>query len=379
MRENVSRFIRSTFGLIVMGLVFSLAVSIHIWALIANYNALVQGFELIGFDQKPLADDPFYGWVFEAMLLGDATQCHLYAGFLVFTLAACFGVVSYFLFNMIMLIRDRKVYLNNGDEESARQAMTVILHDNLPYFIIFSGLLIFLAWWDLWLFYYRSLAGAMNIEIPKEAVLNISSPGVMLAEAPDNFALAISRIGGWGYLAATLFTSFFMKFAYQRAKERLIIFEESLLDLLSQDNVDRTDGVVSQSTGTTLAEGAPTSTGIVTAQAEQETGIESLQQEDITGSAVNTQHELHQGENSERESETTTPEEPAQEMPTTHVHVDEEVEVIGGNGAIRRSDALANPDRYYIDENGRFWDRGYYEKLHGLSDVASTEERPAAA
>lgn len=355
MREHFSRLIRSFLGVIIMGLVFSLSVGIHLWALIANYNALIQGFELIGFDQKPLADDPFYGWIFDALLLGDANQCHLYAGFLVFALAICFGVVSYFLFNMIMLIRDRRVYLSNRDEVSAHQAMTVILHDNLPYFILFLILLIPLAWWDVSLFSYRFLAGAMNIESPVEAVNNISRLGVMLQEAPDNLALAIGRIGGWGYLAATLFTALFLKFAYQRAKERLIVFEESFLALFFFDDAGRTEGG-GQPAGTAVTEGVTAPP--VNVATQEEPGARP-----VAGHQENT---------------TVMPEEPGQEMPATHVNRDDEVEVIGGNGNIKRSDAVANPERYHIDENGRFWDRQYYEALHGSSAVPAEERSEAA-
>lgn len=391
MRENFSRFIRSAFGVIVIGLMFILALAIHLWALIANYNALVQSFELIGFDQKPLSEDPFYGRIFEAMLLGDATQCHLYAGFLVLALAVGFGIMAYFLFNIIMLIRDRKVYLNNGEAESARQAEIAILYNNVPYFIIFSILLIVLAWWDLWLFTYRSLAGIYGIETAEEAVPLIGKLGVSIAEAPDNFALALIRLGGLGYLVATLLTSFFLKFAWVRTKERLIDFEEAIISLFYIENSTQVtrDGQ-SEATIPVSANNAPM----------EPEGAEELQL-DANTLAVNPPREAEIGVGMDNESNTvgpeqrlertpdgdnfktgqpeiTVPSDPLLEIPTTHVNAEKEVEIIGGNATIRRSEALANPDRYHVDEDGRFWDRGYYEMLHGSSFVTSTE-RPEAA
>lgn len=53
--------------------------------------------------------------------------------------------------------------------------------------------------------------------------------------------------------------------------------------------------------------------------------------------------------------------------------------VIGSNGTcIRRSGALRDKDRYYMDGEGRVWNRSYYNNLHGEDSVEALENREEA-
>lgn len=347
MRENISRFLRSTVGATVLILIFGFALLIHIWAITANYNATVQSFELLGYDQKPISDDPLFGWFFEALLLGDATQSHLYAGFVVLMLAMGFGISVYYIFKLIMLLRDRKVYQTKGDTESASQAEILIIYDTLPYLVISLTLVGILAWWDLYLFNYRSLAGTNGVESQEDAVL-LKKLGLSIAESPDSFALALNAIGGWGYLAATLLSAFFLKFAWILTKERFIAFEDAVLGLFSFVENNMVAGDMQTAASTTPAESA---------ERNNNQGRNNSTADITTSTASSDQ---------ERIIEATSPQADAEEM----------VEVIGEEKPVRLSEILANKDRYYKHEDGRYWVRELYENLHGASTLEST---PAAA
>lgn len=365
MRERISRLIRSGMGTLFWLIGVVIAIGAHFWLLFANYSGLVQAFELLGTDQKPLGDDPLFGGIFEAMLLGDANQGHLFAGILVVALAAGFWLMCYYIFRLMSLAGTRVRHQYQEKMDSVREAEYRIKYDNLPYLLITLIPLIVVAWWDIRLFNFRSLAGAYGIETPEDALF-LKNMSAMMVEAPDNFSYALIYIGGWGYLATTFLTAFFLKLAWNQLKENAIALEGSLFDLMNiglenqpygepgtLENPD--EEFVLAETLTEQREkaiDAPVSNTSVGSNMNPIGNLIAAAQSDGTVDSSNAEHDINHGSSQ------------SQLSVLNNTEVDEFVIVVGENEPVRMSEIMVNQKRYYRHEDGRWWNREYYESLH---------------
>lgn len=379
-RDSISRFLRSGMGTLLWSIGVLIAIGAHLWLLFANYSGLVQAFELLGTDQKPLGDDPLFGWTFEALLLGDANQGHLFAGILVVALAAGFWLLCYYIFRLISLAGSRVRFQNQEDMDSVREAEIRIKYDNLPYLLITLIPLIAAAWWDIRLFNFRSLAGGYGIETPEDAHI-LKNMSATMAEIPDNFSHALTNIGGWGYLATTFLTAFFLKFAWNQLKESAITLEGSLLDLMNIGVENQPYGELGAAENPAeelvMAETPAEQRGRAIDAPVSKTSVSSNMEElDATGGMQHLKN-MHPIDNSNAaalsdgtvgnaNAEQDVNQGPSQSQSSVlnNAEVDELVIVVGENEPVRMSEIMVNQERYYRHEDGRWWNREYYESLH---------------
>lgn len=363
MRKNISRLRDGLFGMGLYGLGLSIALGMHLVMLFANYSGLVQAFEMLGADQKPMGDDPLTGGLFEAFSLGDITQSHLYAGVIVVTLAAGFWLLCIYLFKLIMIVGDRKVYQSQGDVESVREAERIIKFDVLPYMIITLIVLSLVAFWDIKLFSLRSLAGLQGLERPEQvyALKNLSKS---IAEAPNNFALEAISCGVWGgYLSATFLTAFILKFVWGQLKEKAVVFERALLDLMKIDEgetlgetkVDASTITEESNVVGTVAGNAAVDTSRVAAVEEDGLQSEEARSVSISDEIAGARADITTGA--------------AQETSVAQIAAEEWINVIGEDAPARLTEVMANPERYYKHEDGSWWNRNYYESLHSKDEI----------
>jgi len=174
---------------------------IHLIVVIANYMGTLAAFELLGFEMRPLETDSLLGPYLGAFL-GNATMAHFYALAIALTVALAQFLVYHSTFRVFDLSRDRRTYIQRGDEESAGIALRLILFELgiLFFFVLLLGIAVI---FDVELFRYRFIAGALSIDDPTVATKSILSWSLQVKENFHLYAWHIARIGAWGYLSVT--------------------------------------------------------------------------------------------------------------------------------------------------------------------------------
>jgi hypothetical protein len=355
MKQRISQVFRSTFGFLLVGLFLLTALFIHLWILFSNYAGIVQSLEMLGYDQKPLSENRFFGWLFEAFGLGDATQCELYAGALVFAMGFTLMTVCYLITQLIIHIRDRRIFLRTGDVDSARNVELTIYYNILPWLILWVPLASIISLWDIKLFALRAFGGVIGIDSP-EAVASIGTPELMLREYGDRLAIRLTQFSPWGYVSVVIATSFLLEFLFIKFKDRWEILVDAFANLFTREESNP-----QEVTGQSLTSPASGSIPVGQNQNSEETAEEA-------GVPVPS------GEVSMEESNDVVT------LRQIGFDMDEEVEVIGGNGnRIKRSHAIEDRNRFYMDGEGKVWDKRYYNSLHaGDTEEAIEEGRRAA-
>ncbi|MFH1963795.1 MAG: hypothetical protein ABIJ30_13160 [bacterium] len=340
MAHNISRVVRSTFGLVAIGLCIFGAVVIHIWILFSNYSGVTQSFELLGYDQKALSDNRLLGWLFESILLGDATQCELYAGALVLTMAVTIAMVCHLISQAINHYRDYKIFLRAGDDNSAGDIKLTLYYNVLPWLILYFPVAFIISLWDVYLFRYRAFAGVFGVEDTETAV-SMGNTGVLLKEYGDSFSIGLTQFSAMGYVVIVIATSFLLAFLLSKLSDRWELFINAFASLFIWDESNPQQATTQTHTDSTSED----------ISAEQSQGTEE------------TTHEagvpIPLGEVSGEDSSSITA------MQQTRFNMDEEVEIIGdsNNRRIKKSQAIKDNNRFYVDSEGKVWDRGYYDSI----------------
>lgn len=306
MKEKISRVLRSTTGFIFVTVALIVTILLHIWVLSANYGGILQSLELLGYDQKPLGDDRLFGWLFEAFGFGNATLCEFYAGALVIAMSISLVGVCYFITQLIIRIRDRAIFLKTGDNESVANINVDIIYNILPWLFIFILLCSIVTLWDIKLFNLRAFGGLMGAELP-ETILSLTHSEIL--KYKDSFAIEVTKFSSFGYVAAVVVTIIISEYLFMKFKERWELLYDAYGNLFSSEESDLPQTV------------------------------------------------------SPPEEETDVSREESNNLATPQENVDEEVEIIGGDGnRIRRSQALKNKG-LFIDNEGRVWDKKYYNRV----------------
>lgn len=100
----------------------------------------------------------------------------------------------------------------------ARLASQLIIRD-VVLIVFFVIPLAFALFWDLELFRYRSVCGALQIDAPAVATTSITNWGLQLRERSHLFAWVIAKFGGWGYLAVTALACLALEFSFHKIGE----------------------------------------------------------------------------------------------------------------------------------------------------------------
>jgi hypothetical protein len=210
----IARFIRNLAGFLFCLLVVDSGLVVLNGAMmIANYLACKGSFELLGFEMRPLWTDELVGHLLGAFF-PKATLAHFYALIVAVTVALGLFLVFKLAFSVADLWEARRDSLAANDQESARKAMRLIVRD-LGMLLIFLIPLAWAIYWDVYLFRYRSIAGALGIEDPTVAPQMFGWER-QLRENGELFAWALVHIGAWGYVAVTALACLSLEFAWHK-------------------------------------------------------------------------------------------------------------------------------------------------------------------
>jgi hypothetical protein len=196
---------------------------------LANYLACKGSFELLGFEMRPLGTDELVGGFFGAFF-HKATLAHFYALVLAVTGAMGFFLVFKLAFRIADLLEDRRAYLNASDQQSARAVVRLILRD-LIMLLIFVAPLAVIMYWDVQLFRFRSIAGALAIEDPTVAPQMLGWER-QLQENGDLFAWSLAHLGAWGYVAVTAIACLSLEFTSHKTVEYWTRLEGNFKELM---------------------------------------------------------------------------------------------------------------------------------------------------
>ncbi len=217
MAEQINIITRNMVALLLWLAIMAISIVIHSCVVFANYMASAAAFELLGYEDKPLSADALLG-AYMGAFLGKSTLAHLYALSLSVTLAWSFFMVFHLGFRIFEMIFDRRTYIEQGDEASARLASRLIIRD-LALIVAFAIPLAFALYWDLELFRFRSVCGALQITDPSVATSSISNWSLQFRERSHLFTWVIAKIGGWGYLAVTALVCIALEFSFHKIGE----------------------------------------------------------------------------------------------------------------------------------------------------------------
>lgn len=403
-----NRLLRNLINLVFCCAAVTLCLGLAVLMLIANYLACQVSFELLGYDKQPLNADKLIGQLFDAFF-PKAALTHLYA-FVVAALVSlglflCFRVISH----IFELYKERRHYLNTGDQQSARIINQLICWD-LVELVAFAIPLTAAVYWDVQLFRFRSICGAAGIE-DAETATSLNAWPLQLSDNGTLWAWSLTAQGAWGYIGVTALSALAFEYTLRKTSENwaklLSTFDEILTpapredaqasiygyDQHGQPVYDPQAPIAYDVNGAPLHDRDP-------AFAESDTGTESNEQP----ASTHRQHSASRGASQDTAAETSAAKGPLFESPSPgrdapgeggaaagvrpetrpeDLHFGgrspgesprgrtEEAplhEVIGGADGERvsLSEALRHPDRYWVDsETHEVWDAHYRRALFG--------------
>lgn len=185
---------------------------------VTNMISIDTGLELLNTEKRPVDHFPIVGPVLRA-IAPDATL----ANWMALVIAALMFIgaywVSHYVIKIVRLLFDIRVYRRRGDPESVAAAIDIIGRDLV--FLIPAA--VFMAWLikgDLYLFSYRGVAAAANIDDPVEAASRI---GAWWTDAEPELAGAAmwfaSTAGRTMYLGASLLAPMLVAHAMMKIYE----------------------------------------------------------------------------------------------------------------------------------------------------------------
>lgn len=357
MRDIISRFLRSGVGTLLWAAGVLLALGVHFVLLFANYAGLVQAFEILGTDQRPMGDDAFLGWLFDTILIADSTQSHFLAASLAVVFAVGFFVVFYLVFKVIRLAGLRARSIAQRDTDSAKEAMFRIVYDTLPYLILTGIPLGIIMYWDYSLFRLRSVAGSLGIEAPEEALALLKVTPDFITHGADNLVYMVDMIGGLGYLAAAVLSAIALKFMWSNLAESAVVLEGTFLDLLNIKDEPRDEPEAAE---LPVLQGNSMEMSTVPNINDESPVVEPAPGTNIEDAKI---EEARRPEPETMRTVETSTDASSDMIRDAGAGTDELIEVVGGNEQ-RISQVMANPEKYFRHADGRWWDRSYYERIH---------------
>ena len=311
--------------------------------------SLVTALPLVGYESAPVDDMPLLG-----PLLGDLFPEATYADWMAIVYAGVAAVGAFFVGRLLGAIRnawrDRLAYLAANDTVSARFKLQELGFELAALATMLVPYAAFIRF-DLKL-----------MELRNDAVLHdVSEPGKALLALPPwsgslpGTSAALQLVHGdalWGYLASMILVGLFIETALDRMLNAL----QSLFALFGSDAASAS--APAQAPASTVEPSPPTFRGYDAAG--QPIPLDDTATPlafDVAGQPVATP------------PETCTP-----ATANDAASGDDPVSVVGGTPGerVRVTDALAAPDRYYVDPATRqVWSRPYWQQLHDSTTPAS--------
>jgi hypothetical protein len=194
----------------------------------------------------------------------------------------------------------------------------------------------------------------MGVDGPETAI-SIRNTEILLKEYSDRLAIKLTQFSAFGYVAVVITTSLLLEFLLIKFKEKWEILVDAFAGLFIWEGPG-TQQVFSQSQTGSASGGIPARQNQSAEETVQEAGVP-----------------IPLGDVSREESGEVIG------IRQTGFDMNEEVEVIGGNSIrVRMSQALQESDRFYVNSDGKVWDRKFYESLHSEDAEKGSKERRAA-
>jgi hypothetical protein len=186
--------------------------------LVTNMISIDTGLELLNTEKKPIDHFPFVGPMLKAFA-PDATLSNWFALVIAALMFVGAFTISHYIIKIIRLLFDIRVYRRRNEPESVSVAIDIIGRD-LVFLIPVAVFMTWLFQGDLFLFSYRGVAAAANIDDPVEAASRIGSwwtdTQPELAGAAMWFATAAGRTM---YLGASLLAPMLVEHAITKIQE----------------------------------------------------------------------------------------------------------------------------------------------------------------
>lgn len=178
-----------------------------------HYNGLSYGIALMGMDTQPLSMDPLIGPLFQ-VILPKVNYTHGLGMSVVFALMAGTLICFHEAHSIIQLWISRKQYQRQNDIESVDLANQQIIL-NATLFVLFLIPTIAIFWWDLNLYKFRLLAGAIGADTP-ELARGLASMTEQMSNNGNLWVWDTLSIGAQGYIALVVVVSFSFEYVLAR-------------------------------------------------------------------------------------------------------------------------------------------------------------------
>lgn len=350
---STGSFMRSFFGwLFTIPFVLAMGLLNLIMAL-ANYLSLCLTFEMVGLDTVPLGDDKLLGPFFVG-LAADASLVNLIAAGL-----ACVVTAGFFVLVRLLLSKwEHWKQLRLHQQEGNRAEVTArrwLIGDTLLWLVLLVPCVVAFSVWDLEMFRYRAVLGAAQVVDTADAV-SVPAWSKVQAEAHDVYAIALAKVGMWGYLAVNLMACLLLEFSLLKARKR--VHEMTTIVGSWFDSGEQEPGAADSLQSDEDHFEAPARYG-----SDEPLVVEPLAETPraFQGPTINPDAPI------ETIPETVVRQPEA--MPADQPRGDHKV-VLGGrtDERVTLEDALQNPQRYFVDiRSGLIWDREHWESLHGAT------------
>lgn len=377
---------RNLIALVFWLVVAGCALGVMVMLVMANYVASKAAFELMGFEARPLKTDELVGTLFGAFF-PDATLAHLYALGMTAAVALSFFVLFHVISHAYGLLLDRSGYVANGDAKRAKVATQILIADVLV-LLGLGGLLVPACRWDLELFRFRTVAGAMGMDDPAKAT-TLKNWSVQLRDHGDLFVWALTHHGAWGYLAVTILACLVLEFAFGQLDDRwarLLMgigtmfksreIEEAEPPIAVDESRDENfvpDAESGSVTGGPERESNPLFPGPVGSGSERGHPADGPEGGPEPGPAPSYRTEKGPSARQVPSQKPAEPVKPSARAASGRVDADLR-DVVGSEGErVPLAEARANQSRYHIEPDGQVWSREYWERLHGVMSENESE------
>ncbi len=326
-----------------------------------NYLALKFSFEQLNYDQRGLGGDGLTGWIFSCLGVEEITQGDILAGFIAIIMGFALKKVISDLHTAYRIYIERIEYARINDQANVELANKMMIQKIIYTSILFIPVSI-ACYYDMSLFRFRCVYWLLSNEA-ENTVLTMKNWGTILQENRDLFAISITQLGAYAYLAligcmAILLEQKTLELRDARVNKN-VAFDYWFEEITGGSTVHNQMSAGPAYTSDNGTEQNQT----VNEPFAAEKGSENTDGRQQRANATNESRSSASTEDTTRSSseEYEWPNEPRTEEHFSYQHhateEEELVTVFGGapGEKVAFSEAVNNPDKYYIDEARRVW------------------------
>ena len=184
-----------------------------VWLFLIHYLGLAYAFELKGFDTMPLYLEPLVGPIFGALLpKADYTEG---LGMVVsFSLTGLTLVFFHLFYQSLRLLFERVDYKRENNLEMVYQANRVLI-ENFILMIVVSLIVIPIFSWDIELFKFRQIAGALGIT-SSDVATSLTCAARQMQENGDLWVWSSLSGDARGYVFCVVAVSLLLEIAFEK-------------------------------------------------------------------------------------------------------------------------------------------------------------------